>query len=49
VAKRDFLSIDDLSSDEPPSLCDDADRIKAKPAKFAGALSEKALLAWLLG
>jgi ornithine carbamoyltransferase len=38
MAKRDFLSIDDLSTDELLSLLDDADQIKAKPSKFADAL-----------
>ena len=39
--KRDFLSVDDLSSDELLSLLDDADEIKANPAKFSDALSGK--------
>jgi ornithine carbamoyltransferase len=33
VEKRDFLSIDDLSTDELLSLLDDGDETKAKPAK----------------
>jgi ornithine carbamoyltransferase len=39
--KRDFLSVDDLSTDELLSLLDAADEIKAKPADFSDALKGK--------
>jgi len=39
--KRDFLSVDDLSTDELLSLLDSADEIKAKPADFSDALNGK--------
>jgi ornithine carbamoyltransferase len=38
VAERDFLSIDDLTPDELGRLLDDADRAKADPASFSGAI-----------
>jgi ornithine carbamoyltransferase len=41
MRKRDFLSVDDLSTDELLSLLDAADEIKAKPAEFSDALSGK--------
>jgi ornithine carbamoyltransferase len=39
MEKRDFLSIDDLSTDELLSLLDDADEMKAKPATHKGKLA----------
>jgi ornithine carbamoyltransferase len=41
MGKKDFLSVDDLSTDELLSLLDAADEIKAKPAEFSDALSGK--------
>ncbi|HEX2235729.1 MAG TPA: ornithine carbamoyltransferase [Actinomycetota bacterium] len=38
MAERDFLSIDDLTPDELGRLLDDADRAKADPASFSGAI-----------
>jgi len=39
MSKRDFLSVDDLSSEELTGLLDDAAKMKAKPDRHADALA----------